>query len=47
MIYLICINGYLEVKMSNIENSRLELLEHQEDAYENVEGLFEKGRKNT
>ena len=30
--------------MANIEQSRLQLQEHQEEAYENVEKLFENGR---
>ena len=30
--------------MANIEQSRLRLQEHQEEAYENVEKLFENGR---
>ena len=30
--------------MANVENATLKLLEHQQEAYENVEELFDKGR---
>lgn len=30
--------------MANVENATLKLLDYQQEAYENVEGLFEQGR---